>query len=250
MTWKKQKQLQLQQQKKKTGGDDEDVADEDVEDEIEDDEDEGEAPAESKVSKLEEEYNTKIENTKKKIAELKISIMRSKEDIKNVEKKMVDDKKEMEFFRKEYEKLPPKDQRKPKKPKKAMEKAPQTEEEMIAKFKRDLRVYKYTLDLTRKEWKKNQTLALEKMNAHRKVIAKYKDDKIMLLNIVSELEAKLNEANRRLREGQEQQKKANQLLGYDFTKHAAPSDCVPVPKGLHQNKLDDKKNDALKAFMK
>merc|ERR1712072_1069498 len=102
----------------------------------------------------------------------------------------------MVFFKKEYDKLPPKEQREAKKRAAAKKEAqPQTEEEIIAKFKRDLRVYKYTLDLTRKEWKKNQTLALEKMNAHRKVIAKYKEDKGMLLNIVSDLESKLNEAN-------------------------------------------------------
>jgi hypothetical protein len=126
---------------------------------------------------------------------------------------------------------------------------PKTEEELVAKFKRDLRVYKYTLDLTRKEWKKNQTLALEKMNAHRKVIAKYKDDKVMLLNIVSDLESKLNEANRRLVEGQQQQKKANQMLGYDVTKHKLAHDDVPVPVHLHDNiTLDSKQSDALAAF--
>jgi len=120
----------------------------------------------------------------------------------------------------------------------------------VAKFKRDLRVYKYTLDLTRKEWKKNQQLALQKMNAHRKVIGKYKDDKIMLLNIVSDLEGKLNEANTRLREGQNQQKKANELLGYDFTAQQAPDD-VPTPQDLNKVQSCNKaQKNALKMFAK
>jgi len=84
----------------------------------------------------------------------------------------------------------------------------------IQKYKRDLRVYKYTLELTRKEWKKNQKMALDKMNAHRKVIQKYKEDKHVLLNIVADLEEKLNEANSRLREARRQQEEVNRILGY------------------------------------
>jgi len=84
----------------------------------------------------------------------------------------------------------------------------------ITKYKRDLRVYKYTLELTRKEWKKNQKMALDKMNAHRKVIQKYKEDKHVLLNIVADLEEKLNEANSRLRDARQQQEEINRILGY------------------------------------
>lgn len=109
--------------------------------------------------------------------------------------------------------------------------------DMIAKYKRDLRVYKYTLDLTRVEWKKNQTLALKKMNAHRKVIAKYKGDKTMLLSIVQDLESKVAEANRRLRLGQQQQREANALLGY-----AAPVDGM--------KSLDKHAANALAGFIK
>jgi chromosome segregation ATPase len=200
--------------------------------------------------KIEAEYDEKINKIQKDMSKAKIGIMRIKDAHENLKKKLDSDKKEMEFFKKEYEKLPPKDKRKSQN-KQVVEEAPKTEAEIIAKFKRDLRVYKYTLDLTRKEWKKNQTLALEKMNAHRKVIAKYKDDKIMLLNIVSDLESKLNEANRRLREGQEQQKQANAILGYDFANSKLASDDVPTPQNLHDVKsLDNKQTDALKNFMK
>jgi len=233
-----------------SGGDD---GDDDVDaPEIEsDDEDEGgDALGDnSDLNKIEAEWDAKIEAIKKEMSKTKIGIMRTKDAHKNLTKKLDADKKEMEFFKKEFEKLPPKSKRKQKK--KQVEEAPKTESEIIAKFKRDLRVYKYTLDLTRKEWKKNQTLALEKMNAHRKVIAKYKDDKIMLLNIVSDLESKLNEANRRLREGQEQQKQANAILGYDFTKGQLAQDDVPTPQNLHDVKsLDNKQTSALKNFMK
>jgi len=203
----------------------------------------------SDYEKLESEMDAKIKAIKDDIKTKKIQIMRHKDTATNFTKKLEADKKEMEFFKAEYDKLPPTRKEKKKKKKKVVQELPQTEEEIIAKFKRDLRVYKYTLDLTRKEWKKNQTLALEKMNAHRKVIAKYKDDKVMLLNIVSDLESKLNEANRRLVEGQQQQKKANQMLGYDITKGNLADDDVPTPMHLHDNNtLDNKQANALKTF--
>jgi kinesin family protein 5 len=198
-------------------------------------------------AEAEAKFDNIIKELEDDIKKKKIQIMRNKDTFTNLEKKLEADEKEMMFFQAEYEKLPPKQKSKAKK--KVVKEVPKTEEELVAKFKRDLRVYKYTLDLTRKEWKKNQTLALEKMNAHRKVIAKYKDDKVMLLNIVSDLESKLNEANRRLVEGQQQQKKANQMLGYDVTKHKLAHDDVPVPVHLHDNiTLDSKQSDALAAF--
>jgi len=116
--------------------------------------------------------------------------------------------KDIAYFKEEIEKTPVVDDNLPQVD--VEEDANDSEE--IAKYKRDLRVYKYTLELTRAEWKKNQSLAIEKMNAHREIIYKYKDDKKTLLALVSSLEGKLNEANERLREGRRQQREVNDLI--------------------------------------
>jgi len=106
------------------------------------------------------------------------------------------------------------------------------------KYKRDLRVYGYTLKLTRQEWKKNQNLALEKMNAHRKVIAKYKEDKQTLLAIVSDLEAKLHAANDRLREGKKNLQQANELLRQ--SRNASRREYLAMKKFKAQKAIQEK----------
>lgn len=116
--------------------------------------------------------------------------------------------KDIAYYKEEIEKTPVVDDTLPQVD--VEENADDSEE--IAKYKRDLRVYKYTLELTRAEWKKNQSLAIEKMNSHREIIYKYKDDKKTLLALVSSLEGKLNEANERLREGRRQQREVNDLI--------------------------------------
>jgi len=213
-------------------GDVEDVDDEDIEEVESESESEDETIDEVELAKLAE-----IERLRKLVAESKMIIMKCHNETTDLDKTIEKLKKSSAFYKEElakHPKVPP-----PPTAEELARKAREKQEEtmdLIAKYKRDLRVYKYTLDLTRVEWKKNQTLALKKMNAHRKVIAKYKGDKTMLLSIVQDLESKVAEANRRLRLGQQQQREANALLGY-----AAPVDGM--------KSLDKHAANALKDFM-
>lgn len=208
----------------------EDVADEDIEElEESESEDEDEKVDEKKEAKLQE-----VQDLRKQVEEAKMVIMKCHNATDDLDKEIEQKKKKASFYQAELAKHP----KVPPPPTK--EQVQQKEEEkmdLIQKYKRDLRVYKYTLDLTRVEWKKNQQLALEKMNAHRKVITKYKDDKTTLLSIVQDLEEKVAEANRRLTVGQQQQREANAMFGY-----VAPVDGM--------KSLDKHAANALANFMK
>jgi len=228
----------------KAKGEDGDIFDNDDDEDGSDifDDDEDDDVADAAIAKmmgggvdldaLEAQANTEIAEYKEKIATLKIESMKLTHEIEDCDKNKKSSEKDVKFYKRELAARPPPP------PSARLKKNDDESLDIVAKLKRDLRVYKYTLDLTRQEWSKNQKLALEKMQAHRNVIGKYRSDKQMLLGLVTELEAKITEANRRLSVGSRAQKRANEML----KKFTNAREAI--------NHLDKDKTNALAAFKK
>jgi hypothetical protein len=106
------------------------------------------------------------------------------------------------------------------------------DENDVASLTRELRVYKYTLELTTREWKKNQNKAKEKIENLRNTIKKFKADKKALLTIVSDLEVQL-------------QKRSMELFNKRVQAEQAGKKKITVGLGS----MTRKEGDALAAFM-
>lgn len=106
------------------------------------------------------------------------------------------------------------------------------DENDVASLTRELRVYKYTLELTTREWKKNQNNAKEKIETLRNTIKKFKADKKALLTIVSDLEVQL-------------QKRSMEL----FNKRVAAEQAGKQKIAVGLGSMTRKEGDALAAFM-